>query len=650
MRFLRLPLFCLAIGIVVPSGNTEPIRVLETGFNSDKTTQMMRSFLRRKVHLALDRRLEELNSLETEQQIQSYQERLKKFFRGTVSLDSFEPSSLHPRITGTLHRKGYRIEKVIFESQPGFSVTGNLYLPDTSGPHPAILHPCGHSESGKAFEQYQKANQLFVKNGFVVFCYDPISQGERKQLLDEKGAGLYRASSEHQILGHAPVLLGRGLAGYMINDGVRALDYLASRPEVDPEMLGCTGNSGGGNMTAYLMALDARIKAAAPGCFMATTRTKNETPGPGDAEQNLFAQIRHGLDHPDFAIIRAPRPTLFLAATHDFVPIEGTWIGFRQAKQIYTKLGYPERVELTEAPEEHGFTRLLRESAARFFSRWLLGKDVAIIESQNFAIESEEDLRCTSEGQVLYDENERTVFDLNHEYAAKLKIAREKKWSALSPEERRQVVRAAINLEEGTLGLDAERKAGKGILFTTSDGLKLPAYLLGEGSERHLIFHDQGIAETMEEMAGTLAGEGRSLLGVDLCDIGETKTVNWRYYGADATIARMLGESYLQYRTAQILALAERERNEKGTDGSVHLHAYGELVPAALHAAAISPELFDSVQVHGGLQEWQSLMDDPQANGHIHNLVHGVMAHYDLSDLAALIPEGKLSWSFRDER
>ena len=129
----------------------------------------------------------------------------------------------------------------------------------------------------------------------------------------------------------------------MVWDAVRAIDYLCSRPDVDADKIGCTGNSGGGNLTSYLMAYDDRIAAAAPGCFMTTHRRKNEKPGPGDAEQNLFAQIRDGFDHPDFILTRAPKPTLILSATKDFVPIEGSWEALRQAKRVYTVLGFPER-------------------------------------------------------------------------------------------------------------------------------------------------------------------------------------------------------------------------------------------------------------------------------------------------------------------
>ena len=424
-RIFPLILF-LPVVVLCQDATKDPLNL--SGISEFKDDAMMRNYLRTRVHTALDKRLEKLERLHTEKQIGAYQDQLRDFFGEIIDLKSFKRTPLNPKITGRLERDGYSVEKVIFESLPGFHITGNLYRPAGDGPFPAILHPCGHTSNGKAADVYQKANLLLVKHGFIVLCFDPIGQGERKQLLDPKtGKGLHSATGEHHVLGVAPVLLGRGLASYMIWDGMRAIDYLESRSDVDPKRIGCTGNSGGGNMTSFLMALDDRIVAAAPGCFMTTTRQKNEKPGPGDPEQNLFAQIREGLDHPDFAIIRAPRPTLILAATEDFVPIEGTWLAFRQAKRVYTKLGFPERIDLVEAPEKHGYSVRLREGAVRFFARWLQGRNIEVFEPEKVAVEKEGDLLCSPKGQVIAMAGARPVFDLNRERSEELKAERREK-------------------------------------------------------------------------------------------------------------------------------------------------------------------------------------------------------------------------------
>jgi dienelactone hydrolase len=110
-------------------------------------------------------------------------------------------------------------------------------------------------------DAYQWVCVQLVKSGMVAFIYDPIDQGERMQLLDADGKARVSGTAAHSRLGVGSILLGRSTATFRIWDGMRALDYLAQRPEVDASRLGCTGNSGGGTLTSYLMALDPRSES-----------------------------------------------------------------------------------------------------------------------------------------------------------------------------------------------------------------------------------------------------------------------------------------------------------------------------------------------------------------------------------------------------
>lgn len=631
-------------------------RVLPTDFNADKSQQMMRAYLRKQVHDALDQRLKELETaLASREQLAAYQQRRRKFLHWT--LGKMPPRSpLNERVTGTIEEDGFRIEKVLFESQPGFHVTANLYRPEGSGPFPAILHPCGHSENGKAAGAYQKANRLLAQNGFLVLCFDPIGQGERKQIFAADGKPAQRASSEHQQLGVAPILLGRSLASYMVWDAVRGLDYLCSRSDVDPQRIGCTGNSGGGNLTSYLMAYDDRIAAAAPGCFMTTHRRKNESPGPGDAEQNLYAQIRDGFDHPDFILARAPKPTLILAATYDFVPIEGTWEALRQAKRVYTKLGYPERVELIEAREKHGFSRRLREGAVRFFARWLQGRRIQVFESddQEAPIRTERELQVTPDGQVHHLPRERSLLDLYAKYERQLADHRPKltrgvvrnvtgirqldklpkpKVKAVRPPQRPTGTRNNSNDRSPT---KAVFQSPKRLVFHPESGIVLPALHWPRGDAQPvLIAPSAGINSVVAE-AERLNAKGHPVLIVEVRDTGETKTRNWRFVGADYYIAHMLGRCWLAMRTEDLLVSA-RWFAEQQNAGSVRLVADGEIGPAALHAAALEPALIATVDVEDGLTSWRELMTSTSAHRHLHNAVQNALSYYDLPDLASLV-------------
>ena len=163
---------------------------------------------------------------------------------------------LNARITGQIQAESYTIEKVIFESMPGFFVTANLYRPNPPGRYPAILFQSGHTQEGKPEPQRAAAN-LALK-GFVVLCFDPLGQGEREQTYDPQLKGLLAGWSvnEHMHAGAQSILVGKSVARFFIWDAKRALDYLVSRPEVDATRLGAAGCSGGGALTTFIGALE----------------------------------------------------------------------------------------------------------------------------------------------------------------------------------------------------------------------------------------------------------------------------------------------------------------------------------------------------------------------------------------------------------
>ena len=631
----------------------DTFRVLPLDFNSDKSTQMMRSYLRKQSHRALDRRLKELEkALATAEKFAAYQKDRRSTLRR--ALGEMPPRTpLNARNTGTIEADGFTIEKLIFESQPGFYVTANLYRPAGPGPFPAILHPLGHSEIGKTYESYQKASQLLVKQGFIVLCYDPIGQGERKQLIGDNGKPMHRAGHEHQELGVAPILLGRSLGSYMIWDAVRALDYLCSRPDVDAQRIGCTGNSGGGNLTSFLMAYDDRIAAAAPGCFMTTHRQKNESPGPGDAEQNLYAQIRDGFDHPDFILSRAPKPTLIISATKDFVPIAGTWDAYRQAKRAYTQLGYPERMALIEANEKHGFSKRLREGAARFFALWLQNRKIDVFEDDQVTVYEETELQTTPEGQALLLPDAHSILDLYQK--------EEQRLDALRPPLTRELVRKVTGIRplkelpppaveqvnaqgnreqyrtpQGNLS-DAEfaTQSPHKLIFRPEPGIQLPALYWPQGTkEPVLIAPSAGMNDAVKE-AQQFHQKGHPVLILEVRDTGETKTRNWRFFGADYYISYMLGRCWLGMRAEDMLITGQWLKTEQHSD-TIQLLTEGELVPAALHAAALEPVLISELNTQDGLESWRSLMSASDAHQHIHNAVQNGLRYYDLPDLLSL--------------
>ena len=254
----------------------------------------------------------------------------------------FEKTPLNAKVLGSTQMDGYRIEKVVFESQPKFYVTALLYLPDTKGGAtaaklPAIVIAPGHGATGKASD-FGFAS-TFARNGFAVLSYDPIGQGERLQYPDPAHPGqslATRPTGEHGEAGLQPTLIGDAVARYFAWDGMRAVDYLVSRPEIDAARIGAFGCSGGGAMTALLGAADKRIAATATACYITSMDTLLPSIGPQDAEQSTPGFIAAGFDFADWVELAAPRPYAIVGTVGDMFPWAGLLASATEARRFYS--------------------------------------------------------------------------------------------------------------------------------------------------------------------------------------------------------------------------------------------------------------------------------------------------------------------------
>ena len=271
-----------------------------------------------------------------------------------------------------MQQQGYRIEKILYASRPGCLVTGHLYIPDKlTGPAPSVIGTCGHSDNGKNDELYQAFCQRLARAGFVVLIYDPFNQGERDQYwkLSDKSA-VANCCHAHNMMGKQLELVGEWFGAWRAWDGIRALDYLLSRPEVDPAHVGLTGNSGGGTMTTWLWAIENRFTMAAPSCFVTTFLSNLENELPADCEQYPPGVIGAGLELADFCIARAPEPVLLLGQNYDFFDRRGLREAHEEVRRFYDLLGASqEDAQLFIGPEGHGFSRHNQEAMVDFFAR-----------------------------------------------------------------------------------------------------------------------------------------------------------------------------------------------------------------------------------------------------------------------------------------
>ncbi len=303
-------------------------------------------------------------AVRTPGELEALQRDLRAAFRQSIG---GLPKPLPPptaRVTGQIRAEGYTIEKLAFESLPGYFVSALLYRPtQLTGRTSAVLSLCGHTPLGKAADAAQVLNANLARRGHIVLACDPVGQAERSQFWDSnKNAPPFGlACGEHAVLGNPLYLLGASLARYEIWDAMRAIDFLTSLAEVDAARIGCVGASGGGTQTAYLAALDQRVAAAAIVCYITTLprRMANriEADPDADPEQDPFGLISAGIDHAGLLAMIAPRPTLLGTARFDFFPIEGVRESFAEVRHLYEVCGRDECLARVEVPEKHGFGR-----------------------------------------------------------------------------------------------------------------------------------------------------------------------------------------------------------------------------------------------------------------------------------------------------
>lgn len=321
---------------------------------------------------------------------------------------------LNARVTGRLGNNSYTLEKVIFESLPGYFVTANLYLPKEPGRHPAVLLSAGHTTLGKT-ENYRIGANLAAK-GFVALAYDPVGLGERIQALDprtRKHAGGCCAN-EHLQAGAQAMLMDESVARYFIWDAMRALDYLVGRPEVDPSRIGAAGCSGGGCLTTYIAALDQRIKAAAPACFINSFRLLFAGPDP-DSEMSLPQFLASGLDHADLLEMAAPTPWLILTTEGDFFTPAAARLVYEETRRWYGLYGAKERVQFFTGPGPHGTPLETREAIYGWMIRWLTAGGKGDPREQEVPLYSDSELQVTATGQVEDEPGSRKLHQLIRE-------------------------------------------------------------------------------------------------------------------------------------------------------------------------------------------------------------------------------------------
>ena len=576
-------------------------------------------------------------------------------------------SPLNAKIVGVVDRETYTIEKLIYESRPGFLVTANVYVPkNRKGRVPAVVGTCGHSTNGKAAGAYQSFAQGLARQGYVCLIFDPLGQGERSQYLDEHlkhvvGVG----TRQHNLAGNQQILIGEFLGSWRAWDGMRAVDYLLTRKEVDPKQIGVTGNSGGGTMTTWLCGVEPRWSMAAPSCFVTTFRRNMENELPQDSEQCPPRCLSLGLDHDDFLAAMAPKPVIILPKEKDYFDVRGSQEALARLKKLYGLLGAPENVALAAGPTPHGFTQENRESMYRWFNR-ATGVSDAQTEPE-ITIEKDETLQCTPNGQVG-GMNSRTVFSFTEATAKRLTNTRK----TLVGEALEKAVRDVLRMPEISAPNALRvrnlrprlRKRGyptphyinyavetvPGIqalvtMLTRERWNSRPPRATGKGRAVLYVSHKSADVELRGEelIRETIAAQDENV-GLFACDVrgvgeslpgttrGEIHDYFYTIYG------NMLNRPYLGGKTHDLLRVIDW-LGEFGY-GEIHLVAKGWGALPATFAALLSPTV-KQVTLKNSLTSYQDVATTEHYAWPVSAFLPGVLKKFDLPDCYRALKKAK---------
>jgi len=605
-----------------------------------------------------DDRAFDLELISNAPELMEYQQRIRRVIKSAFSPRP-KKTPLNPKITGTLQRNGYRIEKILFESRPDCMVSANLYVPDKiSGKAPGVIAPCGHSENGKACDLYQAFCQRLVQSGFVVLIYDPFNQGERDQyaLLTEREP-VRSCCPAHNMMGKQLELLGEFFGMWRVWDGIRALDYLLTRPEVDPKRIGLTGNSGGGTLTTWLWAVEDRFTMAAPGCFVTTFLHNLENELPADNEQYPPGVIGGGLDMSDFFIVQAPKPVILLGQKYDYFDRRGFLETYEELQKIYGILKAPKKnLSYNLGPQGHGYSVHNQEAMVEFFCRHAKMKPVKVEETE---VLDEKELYATPDGNVIRA-GSKPIYEMIAEKADELVNKRKslgvvtlrnrlKKLlnipTVYSPHYRvlrpthidgQTFARYAIETESNIQAIMKKRMENPQYSYSLDVDETIHLYLPHLSSEEDIKNDPLAVSlkKSHELYAFDVRGFGESM-PEDINQFLHPYGMDYMFHGHGI----LLDKSYLGRRVYDVLTTITLLEEEGAKE--VHLYGRGQGAIIALFAGVLHDNIA-SVTLKNAPVSYDSWTHSPIVLWPSANFLRGVLKEFDLTDCMKAI-ESKLT-------
>jgi cephalosporin-C deacetylase-like acetyl esterase len=627
-----------------------------------------KSYLLREIHSQYKQRAENINqALKNIDDFKGYQSKVRESTKLLLGQRMTIDWPLLPKVAGSTKFKGFHVERVLFESMPGRHVTGDLYVPDGKGPFPVVLVVAGHTANGKI--GYQSIAILLTQNKIAAFAVDPVSQGERVQLFDKNGKNLTeRATTEHTLLNSGATLLGTNLATMICFDNSRAIDYLATRPEIDITKLGCLGTSGGGTQTAFLCAYDDRIKIASISSFMTRRERQVEVFGVDDGCQFIPSESALQIEIADYVMAFAPKPLKIMSSTFDFVDYFGAKQSFEELSKAYTVLGAPQNISMFTFEGGHGMPLPEREAVTSWMKNYFY-RDTTILKEDKGITIPDSILTVTQKGQVVKEYSGE--MSITKSFSGINKNLQNLRNSFLS-QDRSDIVTAIkrlISYNDDTAlpkwDIIKEQKTSQATVYFVQvqkpGEVPIPCIIYKPKTKSFfaqtvsIILDENGkniIIEQQQRLIDSLLSRNNVVLLADLRGVGETDdplepkvTKFWFREYTNAMLSLQCGKTLLGQRVNDITTILDFMDQFIIAEKPVYqISANGLYIPPVIHAA-----LFDSriskVLIQGQILSYTSLLENPYQKFSYGNIVPSALKYYDLPDLVKLIGDTRIAIS-----
>ncbi|MBR6803804.1 MAG: hypothetical protein IKM57_02705 [Paludibacteraceae bacterium] len=563
------------------------------------------------------------------EKLSAYQKEKRETLTKLLGIDIEEAQKREPLvyIESRVKSGKFTIYKLIVDGR----MSVNFYKPNSNGgdnTFPAVLLLPGHEQRGKGANTYQMTALMLAGNGIAVLVPDPISEGERMQMMNPDGTTKnMKATSEHSQLQAGSVLTGNNIVKEELKENLALFNVLyynkISGVKIDKKNIGVMGNSGGGAQASYLGAVDNRIKAIC--CCSWFTRRINmmEKYGPDDPCQWIPGEIKSELEISDLYIINAPRPTLIMSGSLDFIDFEGAKEGANELRKIYTTLKAKKNFNFFSEKSEHGITETKREKATMFFRQELGVKTKVITEEMLEAIPMDaRKLQCSPTGQML------TSFHTSEALPNKyIRLTRENQGEKTAFN--RQSEKMNRLMMRGFLGIGLQGRkdtsAAKGVITGTSDYIIIADS--GKFSTKALMLLDSikeigGKAEIVELAFNGNRGDSRK----------KRDKKFWNDNYRSAALALMLGGSLVAEQTEDLLAMLEDQKV------NFNVITIGNINVAARHALYLykgqpaKAKLLSYTEIDG-IKDWESIARRINERGMLECAVPNAIKLYNLDDI-----------------